>query len=232
MKKIFFYCGILLVIAIAIFFTLEIIKKTDRNENADNSLAFSIPLVKNMDVRNQVLSPDNRKTFDVFNERYKKLQGIIEFPDTLEYEIREIFKEKNLRKDDPNALLRAGRIAGAYRMSYCAPALVDIITLHYEIEPQFILNDSRSVFFREQYVSIEEDLILIGKPAIPHILKLASSSDATCEELEAVGRVLTGIEGDLAYYVVEDYIKKSTNPEETRKLMEREPFKRFWQKKD
>ena len=146
-------------------------------------------------------------------------------PTSLAREVNLILKDRKLREADPDAVIKAAKVAAVYRLRGCIPKLLQVITL----KPKPKMEDyfSHSITL-EEISPIAYALCQIGKPAIPHVLNLACSREATAGELAAAGRVLEGVEGDIARHVVESFIAKSKNPKETRQLLMRKPFRYYW----
>jgi hypothetical protein len=164
-----------------------------------------------------------------------------------------ILKDEELKKNDPNALIQAARIAGAYRLADCAPHIVSIMALRRPGDALARLrpgpgrgpniHEATRLLRKLRGQHVERDmswwettelirasetsraLIRIGKPSVPHLLKLASSEDASREELSMAAFALGKIEGELAETVVENYVRRSRDPEKTRKLLERREFR-------
>lgn len=147
-------------------------------------------------------------------------------PEILAREINGMLRDDELVKSDPGAVATAMRIAGAYRLQECVGALVDRIAFvpRRPLEEEMLRPRSP-----EESVPAVYALIKIGKASIPAVLRLASDPKTERGPLAGAGRVLLGVEGESAAETVEAFVRKSENPEQTRRMLEREPFKRYWQ---
>mgnify|MGYP001585536385 CR=1 FL=1 len=213
------FCIVILLLSMG---SLSVAEKSPDEKSKGTHVAFV-----SINIRALLVAQKGEMEFEAI-QRKAKVENLISLPKSLALQLNAIFEDKKLITEDPEVVIQAAKIAAAFRLKDCAPALVKIIKLSPKPNPTEL---PRAKFQMDESMPIVHALIEIGKPSIPHILALASSDKATDGELSGAGRVLEYVEGDLAVHVVEEYIKNSQTPETARKLLERYYFKVRWEPK-